>query len=231
MHNSFIQRHIIKSALIKKYLFADNTKKRRNFYLDRFREHKRSNFSKNIIVQLFPLLLVMAFLYVLSTQNLFFGAVLSGSMEPTFKRGDLVLMRSLYEEPAVGDIIMFIPMEGMEPVTHRIMSIDNYKYIRTKGDANQKEDEWILRKMDIKAKSVMILGKPIVIPGLGTSLVSRAENFSIVTKFTKKQGFDNLFRQFRSFTPLIIFVMLVIYIFMVIDADSEEKRRSGRKKK
>lgn len=231
MHNSFIQRYIIKNTLIRKFLFADKTKRRRNFYLERFREYKRSNFSKNIIVQLLPLLLVLVFLYVLSSQNIFFGAVLSGSMEPTFKRGDLVLMRSLYEEPAVGDIIMFIPMEGMEPVTHRIMSIDKYKYIKTKGDANQKEDDWIVRKMDIKAKSVIIFGKPVVIPGLGTSLVSRAENFSIVTKFTKKQGLDNLFQQFRSFTPLIIFVMLVIYIFMVIDSDSEEKRRSGRKKK
>lgn len=151
-------------------------------------------------------------------------------MEPTFKRGDLVLMQSLYGEPAVGDIIMFIPMKGMEPITHRITSIDKYKYIRTKGDANPKEDDWIVRIMDIKAKSVIIFGKPIVLPGLGTSLVSRAENFSIVTKFTKEQSLDSLFQQFRSYTPLIIFIMLVIYIFMVVDSGDEEKRRSGRKK-
>ena len=152
-------------------------------------------------------------------------------MEPTFKRGDLVLMQSLYGEPAVGDIIMFLPRDGMEPITHRIMSIDNYGYMKTKGDANQKEDDWILKNSDIKAISVMITGKPIVLPGIGTKLVSRADNFSIVTKFTKGQGLTSLFQQFRSLTPLIIFIMLVIYIFMVIDTDNEEKRRSGKKKK
>ncbi|PWB56914.1 MAG: signal peptidase I [Candidatus Methanoperedenaceae archaeon] len=230
MHNTIIQRHIIKSRLIRKFLFADKTKKKRNFYLERFREYKRSNFDKNTIVKLLPLLAVLAFLYVLISQNLFFGAVLSGSMEPTFKRGDLVLMQSLYGEPAVGDIIMFIPMKGMEPITHRITSIDKYKYIRTKGDANPKEDDWIVRIMDIKAKSVIIFGKPIVLPGFGTSLVSRAENFSIVTKLTKEQSLDSLFQQFRSYTPLIIFIMLVIYIFMVVDSGDEEKHRSGRKK-
>ncbi len=230
MYKTIIRRHIINSILIRKLLFTDRKKKKCKSYLESFREYKQSKFSQNIIVQLLPLLAVLALFFVLSNQNLFFGTVLSGSMEPTFKRGDLVLMRSSYGALAVGDIIMFIPKEGMEPVTHRIISITEYGYIKTKGDANKGEDDWILSIMAIRAKALIIGGKPIVIPGLGTSLVSRADNFSITKKLTKEQGLQSLFQQFRSMTPSIIFIMLIIYIFMVIDTDREEKRRHGRKK-
>lgn len=230
MHKNIIKQYVINSSLVRKLLFPDRKKKKRELYLERFQEYRQSKFSRNIIVQLLPLLLVFYFLYALSSQNLFFGTVLSGSMEPNFKRGDLVLMQSIYGEPAVGDIIMFIPMEGMEPVTHRITSINEYGYIRTKGDANKIEDDWIVRRMDVKAKTVTIGGKPIVIPGLGTTLVSRADNFTITKKMTKEKGLGSLFQEFRSLTPLIIFIMLIIYISMVIDTDSLEKRRFDRKK-
>ncbi|CAG0994599.1 MAG: signal peptidase I [Candidatus Methanoperedens sp.] len=182
---------------------------------------------RNIVVQLLPILLVLALLYALTTQNLFFGTVLSGSMEPTFKRGDLVLMQSLYGKPGIGDVIMFVPQEGMEPVTHRIISIDKYGYIKTKGDANQKEDDWILKSnINMVGKSVMIRGKPVVIPGLGSILVSRADNFSIT--LTKNKGITPLIQEFRTLTPLIIFFMLILYMFMFAETRSEEKDRFGK---
>lgn len=226
MYKTIIRRYAVNSTLIRKLLFPDRKKKKCKFYLERFREYKQSNLSKNIIVQLLPLLVVLYFLYILSSQGIFFGTVLSGSMEPTFKRGDLVLMQSLYGEPAVSDIIMFIPKEGMEPVTHRIMSINKYGYITTKGDANTKEDDWRVRKIDIKAKSIIIGSKPVVIPGLGSALVSRADNFSII--LTKNKGIRPLFQEFRTLTPLIIFFMLIIYIFILYDDRSDEKQRFGR---
>lgn len=231
MYKTIIQRHIINSTLIRKLLFLNTKKKKSKYYLERFKEYKQSKFSRNIIVQLLPLLLVLAFFYVLSSQNLFFGTVLSGSMEPTFERGDLVLMQSLYGEPAVGDIVMFVPKNNKEPVTHRISRITEYGSIKTRGDANKEEDGWTLNKKNIRAKSVMIEGKPVVISGLGSKLVSRADNFSITVKFTQEKGLESLFQQFRSLTPLIIFVMLVIYVFMVIDTGREEKRIFGRKNK
>lgn len=179
------------------------------------------------MVQLLPFLLVLTLLYALSSQNLFFGTVLSGSMEPTFKRGDLVLMQSLNEKEKIGDIIMFVPKEGMEPITHRIISIDKYGYIRTKGDANKNEDDWILaNNLNILGKSVVIGGKPVVIPGLGSKLVSRADNFSIT--LTKNKGITPLLQEFRTLTPLIIFFMLILYMFMFMETRSEEKQRFGK---
>ncbi len=201
--------------------------------MERFGEHKQSKLSRNIVVQLLPLLAVLVFLYLLSSQNLFFGTVMSGSMEPTFKKGDLVLMQSSYGEPEVGDIIMFIPKDGMEPVTHRIISIDTYGYIMTKGDANKEKDDWTINKLNINAESVSIFEKPVVIPGLGFSLVPRVENFTITKKLTKEKGMEGLFQQFRTMTPLLIIFMLMIYIFMFMDERSDVKDRfdkKGRKK-
>lgn len=228
MYKTFIYQHIINNAFIRKILFSDIKKKRRTIYIERFREHKQSKFSRNIVVQMLPLLGVLVFLYVLNSQNLFFGTVLSGSMEPTFKKGDLVLMQSFYGKPEVGDIIMFIPKDGMEPVTHRIISIDNYGYIMTKGDANKERDDWIINKNNINAKSVTIGGSSAVIPGLGFALVPRVENFTITKKLTAEKGMEGLFQQFRAMTPLLIIFMLMIYIFTLFDDRSDEKQRFGR---
>lgn len=233
MYKTSIWHHFINSALIRKLLFTDRRGKRCEFHLERFREHKESKLSRNIVVQLLPVLVVLALFYVLTSQNLYFGTVLSGSMEPTFKRGDLVLMQSLYAEPRIGDIIMFSPVKGMEPITHRIISIDQYGYIRTKGDANPKEDSWSFKKGYIIGKSVIIGKKPVVIPGLGSTLVSRAENFTITKTVTKERGILSLFQEFRTIAPLLIFFMLIIYIFKVFETSSEEKHRftrDGKKK-
>ena len=111
VNKTSIQRYLINSTLIRKLLFPDKKKKKSKLYLERFHEYRQSTMERNIVVQLLPILLVLALLYILSTQNLFFGTVLSGSMEPAFKRGDLVLMQSLYGKPGIGDIIMFVPQE------------------------------------------------------------------------------------------------------------------------
>lgn len=215
-----IYSYIINSTLFRKLLFSDIKEKRYEFYLERFREQRQSKLSRNIVVQMLPLLMVLIFLYVVSSQNLFLGTVLSGSMEPTFKKGDLVLMQSLQGEPEVGDIIMFIPKDGMEPITHRIISIDSYGFIKTQGDANREIDDWTINKININAKSVFIGEKPLVIHGLGFAVVPRLENFTITTKLTKEKGMEGLFQQFREITPLLIFFMLIFYIFMLYDERS-----------
>jgi signal peptidase I len=233
MFKTSIKHYLINNTLTRKLLFTDRKGKRSKFYLERFREHKQSSLSRNIVVQLLPVLVVLAIFYILYSQNLFFGTVLSGSMEPTFKRGDLVLMQSLYGEPRIGDIIMFVPLSGMEPVTHRIISIDQNGYIRTKGDANQREDDWRFSKGNIIGKSVIIGNKPVVIPGLGSTLVSRAENFTIIRTATRERAPISLFQEFRTLAPLLIFFMLIIYIFKVFETSNEEKQRftrNGRKK-
>lgn len=64
------------------------------------------------------------------------AVVLSGSMEPTFSTGDLIVVTEA-EEYAEGDIVVF--QEGRMLVVHRIVDIDGTA-ITTRGDANNADD-------------------------------------------------------------------------------------------
>ena len=89
--------------------------------------------------------------------------VLSGSMEPEFKAGSVVLVDLDRKEPAVGDVITYrLPEEGLI-VTHRIIREEGGRYI-TKGDANEVEDF-------LPVEKEMVLGTyRFQIPGLGAAL-------------------------------------------------------------
>lgn len=71
--------------------------------------------------------------------------VLSGSMEPTFHRGDLLLVTNYQDDPVtVGDIVVF-KLEIVEtPVVHRVVMVRKYEdgaiELLTKGDNNSVDD-------------------------------------------------------------------------------------------
>lgn len=65
--------------------------------------------------------------------------VVSGSMEPTIKVGDLILIDTKYKEINKKDIITFYDINGSF-VTHRVMDFERDSII-TKGDANDSIDE------------------------------------------------------------------------------------------
>lgn len=69
-------------------------------------------------------------------------AVLSGSMEPAFSAGDMVIVKPVEPQAVqVGDMITF-SMEGSQMVaTHRVTEIrPDVQAFVTKGDANQADD-------------------------------------------------------------------------------------------
>lgn len=69
------------------------------------------------------------------------AVVLSGSMEPTFSAGDLILVREA-DEYEVGDIVVY--QDGNSLVVHRIVETDGDTVI-TRGDANNTADDPIAR--------------------------------------------------------------------------------------
>ncbi len=98
-------------------------------------------------------------------------AVLSGSMSPTFDRGDAVVVNKLTtkekDELKKGDIIQFV--SGNKYVVHRIVSItnDNYgnKLFVTKGDHNNAIDMNKVSMEDVKGKVsfvIPLIGYPSV---------------------------------------------------------------------
>lgn len=81
--------------------------------------------------------------------------VLSGSMEPTIKVGDLIMVRKLNASNIkVGDIITY-KMGSRTNVTHRVVevsNVDNDISFKTKGDANNIEDSELVWEDNLVGK-------------------------------------------------------------------------------
>jgi signal peptidase len=108
------------------------------------------------------------------------NVVVSGSMEPVFYRGDVVVIEKadflgIHEiNPAdlkVGDIVIYNAVWFPEPVIHRIIAtgtaINGSQYYITKGDNNQIQDPDPVFDNQIVAKVVTIGNTPFVIPKVG----------------------------------------------------------------
>lgn len=87
--------------------------------------------------------------------------VISGSMEPAIKAGDLVVIR-YQREYKVGDIVTL--RSGNYFVTHRIIDMEQ-GYVQTKGDANNVADKPVPLS-SVEGKVVLI------VPGVGRMLLS-----------------------------------------------------------
>lgn len=80
--------------------------------------------------------------------------VISGSMEPTIKVGDIIIIKKS-NDVKVGDVVTYI--DDNEYITHRVVSIDKDKVV-TKGDANNTNDSEIKKSM-IMGKYVLTITK------------------------------------------------------------------------
>ena len=111
------------------------------------------------------LLFLISFSFVAPRLGWHIDAVLSGSMSPSIRTGDLVITRPLpAEEIKAGDIITFFsPLDG-KPVTHRVVRLivreeggERGIFFRTKGDANEDEDPFIVPSCNVIGKVVFHL--------------------------------------------------------------------------
>src|SRR3972149_1456012 len=158
----------------------------KNHYRERDRRNKEKNFinkvgkqpqdaQKMIFREGLILVAVVLVMFAFASKVFFFTAVVSGSMVPTFNRGDLVLMQNIDRTYRVGDIIMFRRPDTDLPYSHRVQSITNERII-TKGDATDRNDWWKLKNDDILGKAILIQGKPIAIKGYGNYFIISDKN-------------------------------------------------------
>ncbi len=97
--------------------------------------------------KVYPLTIITSILLVLFMLGLFNYqaiAILSNSMNPTFRRGDVVIYKK-NAKILSGDIIVF--KYENQIIVHRVLSINEY-YV-TKGDANNTVDYMKIQKKDI----------------------------------------------------------------------------------
>lgn len=88
--------------------------------------------------------------------------VTSGSMEPSFSAGDVVIIKA-EDQYEPGQVVTFRDSQG-QLVTHRIIGTNQGQFI-TKGDGNNAEDQELLSPQ-------MIVGRMVTfIPGVGSLLM------------------------------------------------------------
>jgi signal peptidase I len=90
-----------------------------------------------------------------------FATVMSASMDPTIKTGDVVVLKKLDRNPRVGDIIaLSVPdaarrRYGYPPtVVHRVVSVAPNGAITTKGDARPHPDPFTVTRAAVRARVV-----------------------------------------------------------------------------
>lgn len=107
------------------------------------------------------------------------NVVVSGSMEPAFYRGDIVVIEKsdflgIHEFNAsdveVGDVVVYDAVWYDQPVIHRVIDIKKIHgktmYV-IKGDNNDSPDPYYVKPSQIKDKVVTINDNLVVIPKIG----------------------------------------------------------------
>ena len=132
--------------------------------------------------------------------------VATGSMEPEYNIGDLIVIReTTKEEIKIGDVINYISETGIDTITHRVVDIiqkDGQTYYKTKGDNNNSVDPELVNYSQVKGILVFKISK------LGT----------VITKMFTGTGITILFA--------------VIILSSIRDKNKEEKiiaRENARK--
>lgn len=120
---------------------------------------------------------VVIIVLLIASQHL--NVVVSGSMEPVFYRGDIVVVEKtnflgVHEfdphDVKVGDIVVYDAVWYNSPVVHRIINITEINgttYYEIKGDNNKKSDPYYVTADQIQERVLTFNGQPLIIPKIG----------------------------------------------------------------
>ena len=189
-----------------------------NITISRYRDRSRKVHLSTVMIAVG---ITLSIAFVLYSELVFFSVVVSDSMNPTLRKGDLILVQNIYVKPEAGDIITAKVPDVRLPVMHRIVSISGDE-IRTKGDANAVEDSWRIKKSQILGKGFLISGKPVVIHNLGYYFIVDASAGG------KAYGpeFDAVSKLIRGVKAagLMIFIACVILYLIISIRDAKRTR-------
>lgn len=120
---------------------------------------------------------IILVIVLIAAQHL--NVVVSGSMEPAFYRGDIVLVEKANflgiqefnpEDVKVGDVVVYDAAWFDQPVIHRVINITNINgttmYV-IKGDNNDRPDPYYVTADQIQERVVTINNNLFIIPKIG----------------------------------------------------------------
>ncbi|AIY90877.1 signal peptidase I [Geoglobus acetivorans] len=194
----------------------------RKISLVRTRKHihellENSSRSRNATIAMavaeFAVFLVIVYLGI--TMKIFFAAVVTNSMYPTFERGDIVLVQTIFKEPEKGDIIMFVREDVGYSVTHRVLKVVGDK-VYTGGDASGPDPNPI-SKSDIIGKAVLVFGKPIVVKGVGNYFILDAKELRDIGPYGQEYLFyKKMLDVLRQYALSVVVIGISAYIYSLL---------------
>ena len=121
--------------------------------------------------------IIILVIVLIAAQHL--NVVVSGSMEPAFYRGDIVLVQKadflgIHEfdpkDVEIGDVVVYDAKWFNQPVIHRVINIvdiNGTTMYLIKGDNNNGPDPYYVEASQIKERVVTLGDSLVVIPKIG----------------------------------------------------------------
>ncbi|XP_051196448.1 uncharacterized protein [Lolium perenne] len=117
--------------------------------------------------------------------------VISGSMEPALKKGDMVFVHNMSNEPIrEGEIVIFRVPGGEHPIVHRVIKVRELRdtgeiQILTKGDNNSVDDRFLYADGQLWLQPQDIIGRVAGhLPYVGWPNVFIIETFKLSCKLS-----------------------------------------------
>ena len=219
---------LIVALLIACYATMNGTGKKKSFFgslmiaLRKRKIKQRTEARKRLIREKFikpkplrlfiPFFIFLIIVYIFLSHTIFFAVVTSDSMYPSFKTGDLLMMRNVdIDDIQVGDVIMFTVPSERELIIHRVESIGE-EGILTAGDATGATDNWIVDINDVEAELVIVGGGPVILKEAGWYFIDNAPSsapFSGELFFTSM-----LLMTFKSLGIILFVVSITLYLLL-----------------
>lgn len=125
--------------------------------------------------------------------------IITGSMEPTIKVNSIVMLEPVeFKDIEVGDIVRYTSYKGFS-VLHRVQTKTS-SYITTKGDANEKPDEFVVTADQITGRVTTIYN------GFA----------DILTRIFGKFEYGNIGGSLARYGLGFLFIMCILVLFIVL---------------
>ena len=171
-----------------------------------------------------PLFIFIIILYIFLSNTLFFAVVTSDSMDPTFKTGDILLMKGVDVDVAPDDIIMFTVEKQKDIIIHRVDKIMEEE-VYTKGDATNKTDNWVVEEENITAEVLEIGGNPIVLKNLGWYFITNPPSNA---PFSGEMRFTSLMLLTLKNVGVLVFIICLLLYLLLTARDVRHYKRIKR---
>lgn len=160
-------------------------------------------------------IVILAMIILLGLKMVTPMVIVSDSMKPEFKRGDMIIVQSLFLTPNIDDIITFNVKNKNYDISHRVIKISDGAII-TKGDNNPRKDEYNTRQDNIKAKAIQFNNHPLVIKDLGALFIVDYSKQGVIYKFGDRFTFlQQLSATIKAWGIVITIFALLGYIMMM----------------